>query len=56
MGGLGSVLGSLAASMLIGFALTLGQIFVAGYAPVAMYLVLAIVLLVSPNGLYGKAE
>ena len=56
MGGLGSVLGSLAASMLIGFALTLGQIFVAGYAPVAMYLVLAIVLLVSPNGLFGKAE
>jgi branched-chain amino acid transport system permease protein len=56
MGGLGSVLGSLAASMLIGLALTLGQIFVAGYAPVAMYLVLAIVLLVSPNGLLGKAE
>ena len=56
MGGLGSVLGSLAASMLIGLALTLGQIFAAGYAPVAMYLVLAIVLLVSPNGLLGKAE
>lgn len=56
MGGLGSVAGSLLASLLIGFTLTLGQIFVAGYAPVAMYIVLGIVLLLRPHGLLGRPE
>lgn len=56
MGGLGSVAGSLLASLLIGFTLTLGQIFVAGYAPVAMYLVLGLVLLLRPHGLLGRPE
>ena len=56
LGGLGSVLGSLIASLLIGLALTLGQIFMAGYAPVAMYLVLGLVLLTRPHGLLGKPE
>lgn len=56
MGGLGSVVGSLVASLLIGLTLTLGQIFVAGYAPVGMYVVLAIILLASPGGLMGKPE
>ena len=56
MGGLGSVTGSLLASLLIGFTLTIGQVFFAGYAPVAMYLVLGAVLLARPHGLLGKAE
>lgn len=56
MGGLGSVSGSLLASLLIGFVLTIGQVFAAGYAPVAMYLVLGLVLLARPNGLLGKPE
>lgn len=56
LGGLGSVLGSLIASLLIGFALTVGQIFMAGYAPVAMYLVLGLVLLTRPHGLLGRPE
>jgi branched-chain amino acid transport system permease protein len=56
MGGLGSVTGSLAASLVLGATLTLGQVFFAGYAPVGMYLVLALVLLARPNGLLGKAE
>ncbi len=56
MGGLGSVTGSLLASLLVGFTLTLGQVFAAGYAPVAMYLVLGAVLLARPQGLLGKTE
>lgn len=56
MGGLGSVFGSLLASLIIGFALTLGQIFFAGYAPAAMYLALAVVLLLRPLGLLGRPE
>jgi branched-chain amino acid transport system permease protein len=56
MGGLGSVLGSLLASLIIGFALTLGQIFFAGYAPAAMYLALGLVLLLRPLGLLGRPE
>lgn len=56
LGGLGSVLGSLLASLLIGFALMFGQIYFAGYAPAAMYLALAVVLLVRPLGLLGRPE
>ena len=56
MGGLGSVLGSLLASLLIGFALMFGQIYFAGYAPAAMYLALAVVLVARPLGLLGRPE
>lgn len=56
MGGLGSVMGSLLASLMIGVSLTLGQIFFAGYAPAAMYLMLGIVLMLRPLGLLGRPE
>lgn len=56
IGGLGSVFGSLLASLLIGFALTVGQVLVAGYAPAVMYAVLTLVLLLRPHGLLGKPE
>lgn len=54
VGGLGSITGSLLASLLIGYALTIGQVWIAGYAPALVYLVLAVVLLLRPNGLLGK--
>jgi branched-chain amino acid transport system permease protein len=54
IGGLGSVAGSLLASLLIGFALTVGQVMVASYAPAVLYAVLAAVLLLRPNGLMGQ--
>jgi branched-chain amino acid transport system permease protein len=56
IGGLGSVFGSLLASLLIGYALTVGQVLVAGYAPAMMYAVLTLVLLLRPHGLLGKVE
>ena len=55
IGGLGSVAGSLLASILVGFALTMGQVFAAGYAPAVLYLVLGIVLLMRPQGLLGQS-
>jgi branched-chain amino acid transport system permease protein len=54
IGGLGSVAGSLLASLLVGFALTVGQVFAAGYAPAVLYLVLGLVLLLRPHGLLGQ--
>lgn len=54
IGGLGSVAGSLLASLLVGFALTVGQVLAAGYAPAVLYLVLGIVLLMRPQGLLGQ--
>lgn len=56
IGGLGSVFGSLLASLLIGYALTVGQVLVAGYAPAVMYAVLTLVLLLRPHGLLGRVE
>lgn len=56
IGGLGSVFGSLLASLLIGYALTVGQVMVAGYAPAVMYAVLTLVLLLRPQGLLGRLE
>jgi branched-chain amino acid transport system permease protein len=56
MGGLGSVLGSLLSSLVIGFSLTIGQVFVAGYASAIVYLVLGLVLLARPHGLLGRPE
>ena len=53
IGGLGSVAGSLLASLLVGFALTAGQVIVASYAPAVLYLVLGAVLVLRPNGLLG---
>ena len=55
IGGLGSIVGSLLASLLVGFALTAGQVMVAGYAPAVLYLVLGLVLLLRPHGLLGNA-
>lgn len=54
IGGLGSVAGSLLASLMVGAALTFGQIAVAGYAPAILYVVLGIVLLIRPHGLMGQ--
>jgi branched-subunit amino acid ABC-type transport system permease component len=56
MGGLGSVAGSLVASIVIGLALTVGQVWIAGYSTAMMYAALGLVLLVRPRGLMGQAE
>ena len=56
MGGLGSIAGSLFAAMIIGLALTAGQVWIAGYSTAVMYAALGLVLLVRPQGLLGQQE
>ena len=55
IGGIGSLKGALVASLLIGFADTFGKVLVPELAGVAVYLVMAIVLLFRPAGLFGRA-
>lgn len=55
IGGIGSVWGALAAALIIGFTDTFGKVLVPEYAGVAVYLVMAVVLLWRPEGLFKKA-
>jgi branched-chain amino acid transport system permease protein len=54
IGGIGSVKGALVAALLIGFADTFGKILVPQIAGMAIYLLMAVVLLVKPAGLFGR--
>jgi len=52
---IGSLKGALVASLLIGFADTFGKVLVPELAGVAVYLLMAVVLLFRPAGLFGRA-
>ncbi len=52
VGGIGSVGGALLASLLIAFADTFGKVFVPDYAGMAIYVVMAAILLWRPEGLF----
>ena len=54
IGGIGSLKGALIASLLIGFVDTFGKVLLPELAGVAVYLLMAIVLLFRPTGLYGR--
>ena len=54
IGGIGSLKGALIASLLIGFVDTFGKVVLPELAGVAVYLLMAIVLLFRPAGLYGR--
>lgn len=51
IGGIGSINGALVASLLIGLADTLGKVFAPEYSAIAIYLVMALILLWRPQGL-----
>jgi branched-chain amino acid transport system permease protein len=55
IGGIGSLKGALIAALLIGFCDTFGKVLFPEFAGVAIYLLMAVVLLVRPAGLFGKA-
>jgi branched-chain amino acid transport system permease protein len=55
IGGIGSINGALIASLAIGFADTLGKVVAAEYSSVAVYLVMAVILLWRPQGIANKA-
>lgn len=55
IGGIGSVWGALVAALLIGFADTFGKVLFPEYAGVAVYLLMAAILLWRPEGLFRSA-
>ena len=55
IGGIGSINGALIASLAIGFADTVGKVVAAEYSGIAVYLVMALILLWRPQGIANKA-
>jgi branched-chain amino acid transport system permease protein len=55
IGGIGSLKGALVAALLIGFVDTFGKVLFPEFAGAAVYLLMAVVLLFRPAGLFGKA-
>jgi branched-chain amino acid transport system permease protein len=54
IGGIGSIKGALVAALLIGFADTFGKVLAPQIAGMAVYLLMALVLLLRPSGLFGR--
>ncbi|MFT4266423.1 MAG: branched-chain amino acid ABC transporter permease [Xenophilus sp.] len=54
IGGIGSITGALAASLLVGFVDTFGKVFFSGVSGIGIYLLMAAVLVWRPEGLVGK--
>jgi branched-chain amino acid transport system permease protein len=52
IGGIGSIKGALVAALMIGAADTLGKVFLPEFSGVAVYLLMAIILLWRPQGLF----
>ncbi len=55
IGGIGSVKGAFVGAMIIGLADTFGTVLLPNFASVAVYAVMALILLWRPQGLFGKA-
>jgi branched-chain amino acid transport system permease protein len=55
IGGIGSVPGALVAALLIGFVDTFGKVFLPNYAGMLIYLLMAIVLVWRPQGLFRES-
>ncbi|MGH8850685.1 MAG: branched-chain amino acid ABC transporter permease [Casimicrobiaceae bacterium] len=55
IGGIGSLKGALVAALLIGFADTFGKVLLPEFASIAVYLLMAVILLFRPSGLFGRA-
>jgi len=53
IGGLGSLKGALAASILVGMVRTFTQAYSPGFTIMAIYAVVIVVLLIKPSGLFG---
>jgi len=55
IGGIGSINGAMIASLLIGLADTLGKVIAPEYSGVAIYLLMAVILLWRPQGLANRS-
>ena len=56
VGGLGSILGALIASLIIGQLQSLGILFVPQFAIVFQFILMALVLIFRPHGLMGESK
>jgi branched-chain amino acid transport system permease protein len=54
IGGMGSLFGSIVGGILIGIAISMTTLYIPAASEVAMYILMAIVLLVRPRGLFGE--
>ena len=56
IGGMGSIMGSIIAGLIIGETLTIGVLIWPPMATTLIYVFMAIILLIRPRGLFGRAE
>lgn len=56
IGGLGSIFGSVAAGFVIGMLQALGNVYIPGLATTSVFILMAVVLLWRPAGLFGREE
>jgi branched-subunit amino acid ABC-type transport system permease component len=56
IGGLGSIVGSMVGSLIVGAAQTWGAVYLPETAMVIMYAVMALILVFRPWGLFGEEE
>ena len=54
VGGMGSLLGAIAGGMLIGMTISLMTLFLPAASDVSMYVIMALILLIRPRGLFGE--
>jgi branched-chain amino acid transport system permease protein len=54
LGGLGSLAGAFAGSLLIGFVYSFGQVLVPNLAYIILFLPMVVILAVRPRGLFGR--
>jgi len=54
IGGMGSLFGSIVGGLLIGIAISMTTLFVPAASEVSMYVLMAVVLLIRPRGLFGE--
>jgi branched-chain amino acid transport system permease protein len=54
IGGMGSLMGSVVAGLLVGIVVSMTALFAPEMASIAMFAFMALVLLVRPQGLFGK--
>jgi branched-chain amino acid transport system permease protein len=56
IGGIGSITGALVASLLVGFVDTFGKVFFAEFSGVGVYLLMAVILVWRPEGLFQRGR
>lgn len=56
IGGLGSILGSVVAGFLVGLVEAYGQAYASSFAQIVIFILMAVVILVRPAGLFGRKE